>query len=250
MNDDGALNLAASARFSAGTLRVQAGDLLTRFRRPPRADLAAPAEPPDSRLARDILALATEAYSPALLGHCQRCWYWADTFARIDGVRYDPELLYAACLLHDIALGGPDVPASCFAVHGAHLAQQRLHDWGLPDDFAATVAEAITLHMNPRVSLREGPEAHLLHAAAHLDVAGTRAVQIPRTRLREVIARHPRDGFADDFGRRFRHEAAVRPRSRAAVAWRLGMRVPLRLNPLNRRTGPADQIIPWLEKLR
>jgi hypothetical protein len=238
MNDDGALNLAAGARFAAGTLRVQAGDLLTRFRRPPRADGTPPAPPPDSRLARDVLALATEVYSPALLGHCQRCWYWADTFARIDGVRYDPELLYAACLLHDIALGGRDAPASCFAVHGAHLARQRLHDWGLPDDFAAGVAEAITLHMNPRVSLREGAEAHLLHAAAHLDVAGTRAAQIPRTRLREVVARHPRDGFADAFKRCFRHEAKVRPRSRAAVAWRLGMRLPLRFNPLDRERTP------------
>lgn len=196
-------------------------------------------KPPDSRLAREALELAGEASPAPLLGHCLRCWLWADLFAQRDAVEHDPELLYVACLLHDLALTephrpGPGARVACFAVHGGQVAHNALGARGAPDAFAERVAEAITLHMNVRVPPALGGEAHLLHAAAHLDVAGTRAADLPLAAQRAVIETHPRDGFPAQFAQLMRHEASERPCSRAALLWRLGMRLPLGHNPLDR----------------
>ncbi len=91
-----------------------------------------------------------------------------------------------------------------------------------------------------RSRLTDGPRtpalatAHLLYAGAHLDVAGTRAGDLPRQTIREVVAKYPRDGFPACVADLMRREAAERPNSRAALLWRLGMRLPVTHNPLDR----------------
>jgi hypothetical protein len=154
-------------------------------------------------------------------------------------VGHDPELLYVACVLHDVGLTDtyqPDPVAGplCFAVHGGETAYMLLLTEGAADAFAEQVADAIALHMNVRVPRRLGGEAHLLHAAAHLDVAGTRAGDLPAQARRAVVAAHPRDGFPVLFAQLMQREARERPRSRAALMWRLGMALPLSHNPLDR----------------
>lgn len=145
--------------------------------------------------------------------------------------------MYVACLLHDLALTSaysPPESAACFAVHGSEVARTTLTSLGAEASYAADVAQAIALHLNVRVPLEQGPEAHLLHAGAHLDVAGNRAGDLPRRTIREVVTKHPRDGFPTCFATLMRRESAERPDSRAAVLWRLGMRLPLHHNPLDR----------------
>ncbi|MGW1617290.1 HD domain-containing protein [Streptomyces sp. NPDC002285] len=181
--------------------------------------------------------MASATYPDALLAHCLRSWLLGDLIAQLDQIAFDPELLYIACLLHDLALTESHRPTArdrCFAVHGGTVARDLLADWGAEPAFAEQVAEAITLHMNAQVPVGRGAEAHLLHDAAHLDVVGTRLTEIPRSALRSVVRAHPRQGFAAEFGRLMKHEAATRPRSRAALGWRMGMRLPLHCNPLDR----------------
>lgn len=203
-----------------------------------RSALAAAAAPPDSRLTREAFELASEASTPAMLGHSLRCWLWGDLFAQLDDVDHDPEALYIASLLHDIALTEAHRPRStdgvaCFAVHGAEVARSVLADRGAEEALVRDVAEAICLHMNVEVPRAFGAEAHLLHAAAQLDVAGVRARELQRAAVTEVLAAHPRDGFPDEFGQLMRREEGERPRSRAALLWRLGMKRPLTHNPLD-----------------
>jgi hypothetical protein len=195
-------------------------------------------QPPDSRLVRDAVELAASVTAAPLLGHCLRCWLWADLFAQLDGIAPDSELLYVACWLHDLALTDahqPPAEVNCFAVHGGNLARGELVARGATDEFAERVAEAITLHMNVEVPRTFGDEAYLLHAAAHLDVAGRRAGDLQPAAIQAVLFEHPRDGFVKQFGDAMRREAAQRPRSRAALLWRLGMRLPMTHNPLDRR---------------
>lgn len=196
---------------------------------------------PDNRHTREALAMAQEVYSPTLLNHCLRCWLWADLFARVDGVPYDGETLYLACILHDLGLTDryrPTVagPCRCFAVHGGEVAKQILGGLDAPARQAETVADAVALHMNASVPLNLGAEAHLLHAAAHLDVAGSRAGSISPETMYAVNSRHPRDGFATDFTRLMRREALQRPKSRAGLSWRLGIAAAIAANPLDRVT--------------
>jgi len=60
---------------------------ITAFVRPIRSE-------PDNPCACDALAAAEQAYSPALLNHCLRCWLWGDLFARLGDISYDDEILY------------------------------------------------------------------------------------------------------------------------------------------------------------
>ena len=200
-----------------------------------RIALSLDREPPDTPAAKQAWRLAQAAYPTALLGHCLRCWLWGDVFAQLEGLRHDPETLYIASLLHDIALTDEHRPtgdAGCFAAHGGEVARVALA--AADEALAERVAEAISLHMNVRVPAALGTEAHLLHAGAHLDAGGTRAGDVPRAAVSEILARHPRDGFAGCFTDLMRREATERPRSRAAVLWRLGMPMVLARNPLDR----------------
>ncbi|WP_026343657.1 HD domain-containing protein [Nocardia sp. BMG111209] len=194
------------------------------------------ADPPDGHCARRAEELAREAYGPELLEHCLRCWYFGDLFAQRDRVDYDPELLYVACLLHDIALTDRYRPlpadAPCFAVHGATVARRSLQAWGADTAFSDTVEEAIAAHLDVTAPVENGAEGYLLHAAARLDVVGARAAEIPEHVLHQVNTRHPRTRFTSELSRTLRREARERPDSRIAVLWKIGMRFPIILNPV------------------
>ncbi|MFI7065062.1 HD domain-containing protein [Kribbella sp. NPDC050124] len=232
----GELDRAAKVRFAREAVIAQVrglpNQLRARLTDGPRTPVLLP-DPPDTALTRDVLELARSSYQEPLLGHCIRTWFWGQLLGSRDGIKPDEELLYLVCLLHDIGLTDnhrPPESAACFAVHGAEVARTTLAGLGSP--YADEVAEAIALHMN--VNVPQGPEAHLLHAGAHLDVAGTRAGDLPRHAIREVVAKHPRDGFPTCFATLMRREAAERPNSRAALLWHLGMRLPLNHNPVDR----------------
>jgi cyanamide hydratase family protein with HD domain len=203
------------------------------------------ADPPDSVLARQALQRAEEVYGVELFNHCLRCWYFGDLFAQVERQRYDPELLYIACLLHDVALTAENRPTShdvpCFAIHGGQLADQALLSWGANNDTAQSVSDAIAAHMNVSVPVEQGVEAHLLHAAAHLDVTGARAWNIPRPLIQRVIAQYPREDFAPRLIEVLRREAHEHPDSRTAVLWRLGARAAIALNPINSLGTSGDQ---------
>ncbi|TLG13999.1 cyanamide hydratase [Nocardia cyriacigeorgica] len=197
-----------------------------------------PEAPPDSRLTRQAVAVAESAYGGELYQHSLRCWYFGVAFARLDDLRFDAEALYITTLLHDIALTERYRPAPgqspCFAVHGGAVAREQLSTWGATAELANLVGEAITLHMDVTVDPAQGVEAHLLHAAAHLDVAGSRIGDLPRPMVAAILRAHPRDGFTDAFLAAMRREARERPDSRAAVMWKQGLRIPVAMNPLNR----------------
>jgi hypothetical protein len=232
----GELDLGAKLRFARQAVFAQVSGLPSVLRAwltdGSQTFVTSDREPPDTAVTREVLELARSSYAEPLLGHCLRTWLWADLFAARDGVKADDELLYVACLLHDIALTDRfrPVDAACFAVEGGEIARTTLQSLGA--SYADEVASAISLHLDVRSP--RAPVAHLLHAGAHLDVAGTSAGDLPRQAIREVVAQHPRDGFPDCFATLMRREAAERPNSRATVLWRLGMRLPLNHNPLDR----------------
>jgi hypothetical protein len=185
-----------------------------------------PDTPPDSRVAREAFELCESLSSPALVGHCLRTWLWGCSFAQRDGVDHDPELLYVACLFHDLGLTPAhwchDPAAGCFAVEGA-LAASRLvvaREW--PEDRGARLAEAIALHLNVDVGVEMGAEAHLLHAGAGMDVIGRRRRELAAATRTAVLARHPRAGMAEELDGLLLGQASARPRSRIALLTRHG----------------------------
>jgi len=201
------------------------------------ATLAMP-EPPDSSLTREVEGRVRELSSPALYGHCARTWAFAELFAQRDRVEHDSELLYLACMLHDLGLTEShwdrDAHSKCFAVEGARAAQALMHAHGASQARAGKVAEAISLHLNVTVPARLGPEAHLLSKGVSLDVVGRRLHQIALPAVQRVDAQWPREKFADELAGATSRQAQLRPESRSGLLHKLGFVKLIEHNPLAR----------------
>lgn len=212
----GQLDFAAKVRLVRDVVR---GVLVAsrKDRRPPMpAEALDEISAPITRLARTVESASLQQ-PPWLLNHALRTWLWGELLALRDGLTFDRELLYAACLLHDLGLIAPyrPHPGGCFAISGAHAAFDLATSAGLGVHKASLVASAIALHLEVQVSLDSGVEAHLLNQGAMMDVFGGRRLRelAPTLRAR-VTERHPRDGFARNLADAMRVEAARSPASR------------------------------------
>jgi hypothetical protein len=177
---------------------------------------------PGSSLCQQAEEILDERRPSEVVSHSHRTFAWARILARHEQVEHDPEILYVAALLHDLGLAAPGSgEPRCFTLVGADRAEALAGEAGLGPESMHAVAEAITLHMNVEVPVEQGPEAHLLAAGAHLDVAGTRYWELSRAAVDTVLAKHPRRGSKPALAGIFRREAQINPATRAAVYDRL-----------------------------
>jgi hypothetical protein len=178
--------------------------------------------PPRTILTRVAKAHAAERLTPVLLRHSERTYAFGAAVAEVEGVAVDRELLYAACLLHDVGLCGADAGVE-FTVTSAIVAAQVAEDVGLSDSATETIRSAITLHHSPDVRLDDhGPVAYLVSAGAAVDVIGDRSWRLPPDLLRSVVDLHPRTGFKDEFRAAWRAEGARIPDGRVRFLQRYG----------------------------
>ena len=59
---------------------------------------------PDSKLAREITELVRDTASPLLFQHSSRVYYFGALAGRHRDLSFDPELLYAGAMFHDLGL--------------------------------------------------------------------------------------------------------------------------------------------------
>ena len=110
-----------------------------------------------------------------LINHCYRTFVWASLLAAHEGRSYDEEMLYIASLLHDTGLSAtasPSVPPTCFTLVGVDQVPACATASDVAADRWRRAAEAITLHMNLRVTPNDGVEAYLLTFGTQLDAIG------------------------------------------------------------------------------
>lgn len=214
MNPSHPIGTLAWARRSGGYLstgdhlRLAVQDLLDHCRRltgrrrtPSVAASAATQAPPlpTGNAAQRTLEFATLASPRWLLRHGLRTYLWASLLGQARGLAWDDEILFVASLLHDLALGEGSRPLCsqrpCLAVESAEAAGRFARRLGWDDARRQRLQEAISLHLNPRVPLALGAEAHLLHAGVALDCTGCGLAEIPATAAADVLARYPRDDF-------------------------------------------------------
>ena len=178
--------------------------------------------PPRTNLTQAARTEAAKRLTPALLNHSERMYAFGAALAVVEGVDVDRELLYAACLLHDVGLNDAD-PGVDFTVTSSAVAAQIAHDVGLSDAATETIRSGITLHHSPGVTLdRHGPIAYLVSAGASIDVVGFRSWRLPAKLIDGVVEAHPRHGFKAEFGAAWRAEAARIPDGRARLLQRYG----------------------------
>jgi hypothetical protein len=198
-------------------------------------DIALDALPvPGTATAAAALDVAAAHLPPALLNHSLRAYLWAAARGTVDGVTFDPELLYVAALFHDIGLVPVfDSHTVAFEEAGGHVARVFAAGAGWPAERRARLSDVIVRHMWPQVDVAADPEGHLLARATATEVVGKEADAYPSRFRDEVLDRYPRLDLAASFLVCFRDQAARKPDSSAAAAVRSGLADRMAANPLD-----------------
>jgi hypothetical protein len=197
---------------------------------------------PDTTTALAAEALC-RAVSPGwLVNHGLRAYLWARLLATQD---FDDELLYVACVLHDLGLVDRFArrDGTCFTLASGDAAVAFAAEHGWEPARREALANAIALHLNVRVALGDGVEAHLVHEGVALDVIGNRARALTPAQRDAVVARHPRDGFKQQFVAGYRDIAAATPGCRPGLhlRWMMFARYVAKA-PFADQLGPSSAI--------
>lgn len=181
--------------------------------------------PPDSRFAREVEAAAAEQ-SPVIIGHSYRSWIFGRALADVDAVALDEELLYAGCLLHDHGIA-PAVPDEDFTLRSARRASECATSARLDDRRTAQLADAITVHTTPGVSVeRDGPLGYYIQTGAMVDIVGNRIWELSAKLVDDTLKRYDRHGFTRELAAHFTAEAKAVQGGRFALLRRCGF-IPL-----------------------
>jgi hypothetical protein len=128
---------------------------------------------PDSKLAREITELVRDTESPLLFHHSSRVYYWGALAGKRRGLRFNPELLYAGAMFHDMGLTHlHSSEDERFEVDGANAARDFLRSHGIAQTDIDTVWTAIALHTTPGIPQHMHPVVALVTAGVEMDVLG------------------------------------------------------------------------------
>jgi hypothetical protein len=156
---------------------------------------------PDSKLAREITELVRDTASPLLFHHSSRVYYFGALAGQSRGLTFDPELLYAGAMFHDMGLTPKySSAAERFEVDGANAARDFLRSHGIPRADVETVWTAIALHTTPGIPQHMHPVVALVTAGVEMDVLGLTYPQYSDAERDAVVHAHPRgQHFKEDI---------------------------------------------------
>jgi hypothetical protein len=152
----------------------------------------------DSKLARAATELCREVSPPYLFNHAMRTFLFGALIGRASGHAWDGELLYLACILHDLGLTSRFAGDLPFEIQGADAALSFLQERGLAKARSLTVWDGIAMHPYALASHKR-PEIALVAAGAAADVVGADLSRLPSPDLDEVIRAYPRLQFKHAF---------------------------------------------------
>ena len=148
---------------------------------------------PDSKLASEITEFIRDTESTLLFNHSSRVYYFGALAGRRRGLKFDPELLYAGAMFHDIGL----VPAHSsaadrFEVDGANAARDFLRRRNISEQDINHVWTAIALHTTPGIPQYMHPVVALLTAGVEMDVLGIDYAGFTESDRNAVVQAYPR----------------------------------------------------------
>jgi HD domain-containing protein len=152
----------------------------------------------DSKIAQQAEQLAREASPRYLFNHALRTYLFGSLIGRANGWKFDPELLFLACILHDLGLTerfATDLP---FEIAGAEAAAHFLREQNVTEERAGVVWDGIAMHPSV-IGAYKRPEVRLVGAGAGADVVGPNSREIPDPIRDEVVEAVPRLGFKTAF---------------------------------------------------
>jgi len=204
---------------------------------PPATNLTL--DPPVTVAACDALERLNAAAPDFVVNHSVRTYWFSRWIGEAAGMEFDNELLYLACLAHDVGLCTSSSPVhpmpsgeDCFSIRGARWATDIATSARWDPKRTDRLAEAITLNLNGRVPPRLGVEAHLMMRGVLLDVTGLNASGLDPARTQGLFQQVQRLGQRKRLPAVFQAEATCHPACRAHFALRgLGFGILMRHPP-------------------
>ena len=156
---------------------------------------------PDSSLARAITQLVRDTESALLFHHSSRVYHWGALAGKRRGLRFDPELLYAGAMFHDMGLTHQhSTTEERFEVDSANTARDFLRSRGVHQQDIETVWTAIALHTTPGIPEHMHPVVALVTAGVEMDVLGLAYSEYSDAEREAVVHAHPRSAhFKEDI---------------------------------------------------
>lgn len=147
---------------------------------------------PDSKLAREIQQFVRDTETELLFNHSSRVYYFAALAGKRLKLTFDPELVYAGAMFHDVGLMPSHSTSARFEVDGANAARNFLKERGIPQVDLDLVWTAIALHTTPGIPDYMHPVVALLTKGVEMDVLGIAYDQYPDNVRNAVVALYPR----------------------------------------------------------
>ena len=152
----------------------------------------------DTTIAKAANELALSASPPYLYNHAVRTYLFGALIGRAAKLKFDEELLYLACVLHDLGLTRQFTGNRPFEIEGAIAAGKFLRQRGLSVSKAAIVWDGIAMHPLA-ISQYKQPEIALVGTGAAADVVGAGLEDVTPADRDAVLHAFPRLGFKSEF---------------------------------------------------
>lgn len=156
---------------------------------------------PDSKLGRAVTEFIRDTESELLFNHSSRVFFFGAIAGRQRGLSFNPELLYAATMFHDVGLMPSHSSADHrFEVDGANAARDFLKSYDVDPSDIEKVWTGIALHTTPGVPEFMHPVIALTTAGVEMDVLGLTYDHYPNAVREAVVAAFPRSArFKEDI---------------------------------------------------
>ncbi|WP_267361567.1 MULTISPECIES: HD domain-containing protein [unclassified Methylobacterium] len=158
-------------------------------------------QPPDSKLGRAVTEFVRDTENELLFNHSSRVYYFGALAGQDRGLQFDPELLYAGAMFHDIGLIAAHSSATeRFEVDGANAARDFLKGHGIDQADIDTVWTSIALHTTPGIPKHMHPVVALVTAGVEMDVLGLTYAEYAEEVREAVVRAYPRSrDFKEDI---------------------------------------------------
>jgi hypothetical protein len=169
-----------------------------------------------SPLAVAALELAAAHEIPSVLNHSIRTHGYALLHAEKLGLDYDADLLFVACVLHDLGSADAYDGPQRFEIEGADAAASLLEGHGRTPGDVDQVWQAIALHTSPGIVERRGPVPMLTRLGVRTDFFG---VAIPDELRTAAEREYPRLGLDHELGALLVEQALRQPEKARESSW-------------------------------
>lgn len=164
------------------------------------------------RRALSLLREATGETGGPMERHSLRLYLLSDKMATERGEEVDREVLFVACMLHDVGLYDTAARGGAYVLDGAEFTDSMLTELGWDEERRRLCFDAIERHHEVRPQWKHGTEVELVRRADLIDLTrGLIRFRLRREWVKDLFGLVPRDGVYSEVSREVAKAARERP---------------------------------------